>query len=168
MLLNGDVSHEKNTPSFGTILQTIILMGKLTRNLIRILFAKPLLRSLHLSAMLLPVTLTLECYHCGGSYNHSCRFFNPEEVKFKAACPEGFHGCRKGWINQALPGEEPVIRSCTPVAEGMCLSQNAGGSCTCYTDYCNGVSRADSPVGFYVAIVAGWLLLRRLSNRSVQ
>ena len=96
--------------------------------------------------LLSPCSSGLRCYACNGHAAMKCLYFNAShpDPAFVVECGRGQLACRKGWVNSALPGEEPEIRSCTAVPEDICMKQNGGGSCSCITDLCNSASRTSS------------------------
>ena len=78
----------------------------------------------------------LRCFKCGQSNFPSCTYFNGSEV-FVTICPKDQKSCLKGWVNGSggsssdkkseHEGKQTnIIRSCAPIAENICLNQNAG------------------------------------------
>ena len=114
---------------------------------------------------LLPtLTASLQCYACGGHAPLKCDAFNASapqaelRARFAQACAPGQLACRKGWVNSALPGEDPEVRSCTQLPETQCLAQNGGGSCSCVTDFCNEAAERNG-VSFDVIILLTFVSL---------
>ena len=82
----------------------------------------------------------LRCYKCGQGNFPPCTYFNGSEV-FVTICPKDQKSCLKGWVNGSGGSSSDkksahrrtqtslgtyMIRSCAPIAENICLKQNAG------------------------------------------
>jgi len=98
----------------------------------------------------------LRCFKCGQGNFPSCTYFNGSEV-FVTICPKDQKSCLKGWVNGSggSSGDKKsehegkqtnIIRSCAPIAENICLNQNAGGACTCSQSLCNSCSFLHSQI----------------------
>lgn len=80
----------------------------------------------------------LRCYKCGQQGFPSCKYFNGSDV-FIINCPDNHKSCLKGWVNRSGGDNDKqkqhekenhltysTILSCAPIAENICLKQNAG------------------------------------------
>ena len=87
----------------------------------------------------------LRCYKCGQGNFPPCTYFNGSEV-FVTICPKDQKSCLKGWVNGSGGSSSHkksehlrtqtslgtyMIRSCAPIAENICLKQNAGKFLLC-------------------------------------